>query len=194
MSYYDSKYLKKKKREQGVKKDSLWMSKILLSIIVLLSSLIYINYSESNKEKFKKNIFETNISFAKFNSIYNKYFGDVKIDKDEETVLTFNEAFAYKEIKKIDNYFEVSVTTDYMIPFLSSGIIVFIGEKENFGDCVIVQGNDGVDIWYGNVTVVDHSLYDYVSDGNTLGTVKGDKIYLAFIKDGQNISYEEYFE
>ena len=39
---------------------------------------------------------------------------------------------------------------------------------------------------------MDHSLYDYVSDGNTLGTVKGDKIYLAFIKDGQNISYEEY--
>ena len=189
MKHYSSKYYMKKKTNES--KDNIWMTKILLSIILLLSCLIYVNYSSENKERFKKEVLENNINFSKVNSLYEKYFGTIQVRDDKEE-LVFNEHFSYQDIKQVDSYYEVTVLKEYMIPFLSSGIIVYMGEKENFGDCVIVQGNDGVDIWYGNIEVIEHSLYDYVTSGTTLGVAKTEKIKLAFIKDGIYISYDEY--
>lgn len=189
MKHYTSKYYKRKNTNES--KDNIWMTKILLSIILLLSCLIYVNYSSENKERFKKEVLEKNINFSKINNLYEKYFGTIQVSDTKEE-LVFNEQFSYQDIKQVDNYYEVTVLKEYMMPFLSSGIIVYMGKKENFGDCVIVQGNDGVDIWYGNVEVIEHSLYDYVTSATILGVAKTEKIKLAFIKDGIHISYDEY--
>ena len=75
---------------------------------------------------------------------------------------------------------------------LNSGIVVFIGEKENYGNVVIVQGIDGVDIWYGNITNVNLSLYDYVEKNSILGSSSDDHIYFVIQKDNNYLDYEEY--
>ncbi len=43
-----------------------------------------------------------------------------------------------------------------------SGIVVYIGEKENYKQTVIVQQMNGVDVWYGNIKQANVKLYDYV--------------------------------
>jgi len=70
--------------------------------------------------------------------------------------------------------------------------VVFIGEKEGFGKTIIVQGIDGVDIWYGNVTNISVQLYDYLENDTVMGEVDGQSLYLVIKKEGNNIKYEEY--
>lgn len=168
------------------------LTKILICTIIVLSCLIYTGYNKNNKDKFIKEVFKESIDYSNFNNFYEKTIGNIKEPKKE--ILTFDEKLQYKSITNKDNYYELIVDNMQSVPVLSSGIIVFIGEKENLGNTVIIQGNDGVDIWYSNIDMTDYSLYDYVSINNTLGYTKNDKLYLTFIKNGKNISYEKYLK
>ena len=73
-------------------------------------------------------------------------------------------------------------------------MVIFIGEKDNYGSVVIVEGIDGIDIWYGNMETTTVKLYDYVEKNTYLGTVKGDILYLVYQKDGQFLDYKEYLK
>ena len=68
-----------------------------------------------------------------------------------------------------------------------------MGEKEGYGNTLIIQGVDGTDIWYGNVADTNLNLYDYLDANTILGTSSEDKYYLVFQKDGEYLTYEEYF-
>ena len=70
-------------------------------------------------------------------------------------------------------------------------MVVFIGNKENYGKTIIIEDLDGVDYWYGNISSTSLKLYDYVEKGNPVGEVKKD-LYLVFSKDGKYLNYEEY--
>ena len=73
------------------------------------------------------------------------------------------------------------------ISVIASGIVVFIGEKEDLGNTIIIQGNDGVDIWYSNITENDIKVYDYVEAGSILGSSNSENIYITITKDGEFI-------
>ena len=79
-----------------------------------------------------------------------------------------------------------------MIPSIESGIVVFIGEKENYGNTIIIQGVDGVDIWYGNTDNTNVKLYDYVEKGSMIAMTKTEDLYLVFQKDGKFLDYKKY--
>ena len=68
-----------------------------------------------------------------------------------------------------------------------------MGDKDDLGNTIIIQGNDGIDIWYSNITVSDYSLYDYVSTGDILGVNNEDYYKLTIMKDGKYLEYDEYF-
>ena len=85
-----------------------------------------------------------------------------------------------------------STSKESAIQTLNSGIVVFIGEKEHYNNTIIIQGIDGVDIWYGNVTNVSVNLYDYVEKNTLLGSAMEDHIYFVLQKEGQYLDYEEY--
>lgn len=53
-----------------------------------------------------------------------------------------------------------------MVPTLESGIVVYIGEKEDYGTTVIIDQIDGVEVYYSNITVENLKLYDYVEKEN----------------------------
>lgn len=168
-------------------------TRILIATIFVLGSAIYINWSKSNLENYKKAVFDTNISFTTINSWYKKYFGSsLPINLETNTVPVNKNIEDFQNIEKFHDGVRIQVPNDSAINTLNSGIIVFMGEKENYKNVVIIQGIDGVDIWYGNLENVGFSLYDYVEKGKILGSAKEDHIYLVLQKEGQYLDYEEY--
>ena len=185
-----NKYYNNKKDNKKIKN---YFTKILISIIFLLLCVIFIKLSDNNKQNFEKVFLENSISFTKVNYCYQKYFGDVVPIPDvtkEKTV--FNEDLTYSNMENYLNGKIVTVTNDYIVPSIESGIVVYIGEKEGYNNTIIVQGIDSVDIWYGNIDTTNLNLYDYIKKGDLLGKVKNNSLYLVFMKDNNYICYEEY--
>lgn len=181
----------------SMKKSSKWtifFVKLLVSILITLVILILIKSNNSFKNKFYKKVYSDNISFTYLKSVYNKYIGDSEIlDKivKEETV--FNETLTYKNQEKYLDGVKLVVGSNYLVPISQSGIVVFIGEKENYKNTVIIQRIDGIDEWYGNIENVNVKLYDYVKSGTLLGEAN-DYLYLVYKKDGNVLNYEEYIK
>lgn len=185
-----NKYYNNQKDYKKIKK---YLSKILIAVIFLLVSIIYIKLSDNNKNTYESIFLENSLSFTKINDWYQKYFGNViPVPSVVEDTPVFNEDLTYKNKENYLNGTLITVNNDYMIPVLQSGIVVFIGEKEGYNKTIIVQGNDGVDTWYGNIDNTNLNLYDYVKKGDLIGNVKDNNLYLVFMKDNNYISYEEY--
>ena len=150
--------------------------------------------SNSNfKTIFYKNVYDTNISFNYFNDLYNKYIGDFNFFSDiNSNELVFNENIVYKNKEKYEDGVKIEIENS-IVPINESGIVVYIGEKEKYGNTVIIQRIDGVDEWYGNINNVNVKLYDYVEKGSILG--EGNKyLYLLYKKDGNILNYEKYIK
>ena len=94
-------------------------------------------------------------------------------------------AINYQDIESYKNATKLTVNEQEIINAISSGIVVYLGAKDDLGNTVIIQGNDGVDIWYSNITDTDVALYDYIETGNVLGMANSNYIYLTIIKDGK---------
>lgn len=168
-----------------------WLSKILIVTIITLITLILIKTNSDIKNVIYDNVYNTNINFAKLNKLYKKYFGDSKfLDNKLNSVPVFNEKLIYSKKEKIDNYLKLSVDNDYLVPSLETGLVIFTGVKENFGNVVIIQQVDGVDIWYGNLTNINVKLYDYVDKGTLIGSCNN-VLYLVHKKDGEFLNYED---
>ena len=184
----ESKYYKKMKSKYK-SSDTSWISRMLLSIIVVLISLIITNFDSDIRSKFSSNILEKNINFGSFNKIYNKYIGGKESD-DTTLVVGLTNVVDYEEI---DGSYKIDIKKNEGIEVLAPGIIVYIGDKEEYLNTVIVQGNDGIDLWYSNISLNGYSLYDYVSKGDILGSSLDNNYVLSILKDGEKMKYEEYF-
>ncbi len=185
---------RKKKENNYIKR---LFTRILLSVILLLLSIIFIKYSDKNASFYKKTIFTKNISFTKINKLYQKYLGNIlpfdKIVK-EETKIVFNETLKYSKKNNYKNGVELTVKNNYLTPVIESGIVVFIGEKDDYGKTIIIQGINGIDYWYGNITNESVKLYDYVEKKSLLGESKTDKLYIVLQKDGQYVKFDDYIK
>lgn len=146
------------------------------------------------KEKFYKHVYEDNISFAKINEYYQNLFGSFipleEVIKDTEPV--FNEKLTYIEKNKYLDGVKLTVDGNYLVPVLQSGLVVYIGEKEGYGNTIIIQGIDGIDIWYGNISNTSLKLYDYVDKSSLLGNTLDEFLYLVYKKEGEVLDYEKY--
>jgi len=172
------------------------ITRLLLSIILFFTLIIISNFSLKTNKFIKNNVLNNNIAFSKLSNFYKKYFGNIvpfeDLIQNEQTV--FNEQFTYKNIKNYKDGYEVQVENNYLIPVISSGIVVFIGEKEGLGETIIIQGIDEIDYWYSNVTNISLSLYDYVTKGTLLGSIEGNKMYLTFKRGSEFLEYNEIFK
>ncbi len=167
-------------------------TKILLSVIFILASTIYIKLSPDNLEYFKKHIFESNLTFTKINNWYHNTFGNIlpTVTEPKDNLVSSNSLTDAKE-RYLDGYKITSSGSPVTI--ITSGILVYQGEKEGYGNTFIVQGVDGVDIWYGGITDSNLKLYDYVDANTILGNTKDGYYYLVFSSNGTYLSYEDYF-
>jgi len=192
----------KNKKDKIVKKSKYLKSilyKSLITTVLVLSVLIIAKASDKYKAIIKQNVFDKNFSFASVNEVYTKYLGsalpfkDIKIFK-EETKTTFEEKLKYTEANKYLDGVKLTVEQNYLVPIQESGLVVFTGEKEGYGNIVIIQQVNGIDMWYGNLNNNNVNLYDYVEKGSLLGEVKDTNLYLVYQKDGKYVDYKEYIE
>lgn len=167
--------------------------KTLIVVVLFLASLIYIKQSDKNKNNFKNVVYNNSLSFAKIYNVYKKYLGDVipfkNIFKDN-TKLVSSEKLTYKSITKKDNGYLLSISNNYTISSITSGIVIENKKDSNYINMITVQDKNGLNITYGILTDINVKLYDYIEKGEIIG-VASDKLYLSFKKDNKYLSYEE---
>ena len=192
------KYLNQKKVKEKPKKKNIFVSlinKILICFILVIASLILMKSNKDFKNYLEKNVYTDNFSFAYINNLYNKYFGSVIPSyKTEDVTPVFNEKLEYNNVNKYLDGFKLDVKSNYLVPIIEAGIVVFSGEIENYGKVVIIEGIDGVDIWYGNIKNPNIKLYDYVTKGDYLGEVENNTLYLVFEKNKEYLDFNEYLK
>ena len=169
-------------------------NKLLVLIVLFLINLIVMKSNSEYKEFIYDKIYNNNFSFAKVKNFYNKYLGGVETLEGlvNNTKSVFNETLTYTNKSIYYDGVKLEVADNYLVPIINDGVVVFIGEKENYGNVIIIQGLDGVDIWYGNMSNTSVKLYDYVEKGNLLGEVNGNYLYLVYSSDDKILNYEEY--
>lgn len=167
--------------------------KSLLVVILFLGALIYIRQGDDNKANFKKVVYNNSLSFAKIYNLYSKYLGDALPFKNsikDDTKVVSTEKITYSDIKKENNGYMLTVSKDFTLSALKSGIVVEKKSNEKYGNLIKIQDKEGLEITYGCIDDLEVSLYDYVEKGELLGRTSG-KLYLIFEKDGTYLSYEE---
>lgn len=188
--------IKKKNKKTNKNRSSLYgfISKLLITIILTLIILILLKSNNKLKTFFYNKVYDNNISFATINKWYENHFGSsipFKELVEKDTKAVFNNKLEYSKKEKYLDGVKLSVDKNYLVPILESGMVVYIGKKEEYGNTVIVQQVNGVDVWYGNINNPNVKLYDYVEKGKLLGDVKNNNLYLVFKKDGKVLSYEK---
>lgn len=171
------------------------LSKFLLSIIFLMVSIILIKSNSNIKTFYQEEILTKQINFTKFNDFYTKYFGNILPDYTVPSIPTqmaSNTEFDYNNGTPYLNGTKLETTENYPVPIITSGIIVFLGEKDSLGPTCIVQGIDGIDIWYSHIDTSSLNLYDYVTEGKILAPTESNYFYLTIDSNGNYLTYDTY--
>ncbi len=165
-------------------------------VIIFLFLAIICKSNSSFKDTIYKNVYETNLSFTTFKNFYEKHLGGISFldNMVSDVKPVFSPTLEYSNSSKYYDGVSLDVTNNYLVPVLESGIVVYIGQKEHYGNVIIIQGMDGVDISYSNMLSTSVKLYDYIEKGDLLGEVDGNKLYLVYSKDGKVLNYEEYLK
>ena len=66
----------------------------------------------------------------------------------------------YKDASIYKKGVKLNVDDNYLVPIIESGIVVFIGNKDDYGKTVIIEQVDGVNVWYGNIDNINVSFSD----------------------------------
>lgn len=168
-------------------------SKFLVLIVISLTLLIVLKSNTKLKTYIYENVFQNNLSFAKINSIYKKYFGSSLpiLDNTKESQVVSNNTLKYSKIEKYKSGAKLTVEDNYLVTSMDSGIVIFAGEKEGYGKTIVIQRSDDVEVWYANLNNTSLELYDYVKKGENIGEVKN-TLYLVYVKDGKKLNYKKY--
>ena len=184
---------KKVKRKLVLKKKfKILLTKIMITIIIFLIGLITIKKYPNTKNYIIENIYEKSIKFTKTRELYDKYIGNIvpieKVIIEEKPV--FNEKLTYKHHQIYKNGVELTVENNYLVPALE--VVVFIGEKSDYGTTIIIEQTNGISVFYSNINIIDINLYDYIKKGELIGEAKEEKLYLIFTKEGKYLDYKDY--
>lgn len=184
---------RRNKKSFNVNKKSIksFISKFYFAIIFFLSSIIYTNINDKNLLLYKEYVLTESLPFTKIKGWYEELFGEV-LPKDDNNKMVIKGHLVYKNIENYKDGEVLTLTTNTLINSLQSGIVVYCGEKDDYKNTVIIQGIDGVDIWYGNLTNVSVKLYDYVEKDKLIGETNSDLLYLVIKKDNNFLKYEDY--
>ena len=178
----------KKKNNKVLK----FINKTLTAIFLGLVFLIIMEYSPKFKNYMQNEVLNKNISFGFLGKLYDKYFGEVLPETNDNVVKVFNEKLVYKEKEDYLDGYTLTVNKDYLIPTIESGVVVFIGEKEEYGKTIVIEGENGTTITYGNIKNTDIKLYEYVAKGKYLGETNGENLYVTILKNGEYLDIETY--
>ena len=169
--------------------------KILLCTIIFLSLAILSKKNNTYKEKINYELYENHLSFTKFKEVYDRYLGGIfplENIKTEKNKLVFDEKIKYTNITPYQKGAILEVQSQYLVPNQEAGVVVYVGEKEEYGNTVIIEGLNNIDTWYGNICTANVKLYDYIEKGKYIGETCDNKLYLVYSKNNKYLNYEDY--
>lgn len=171
------------------------LTKTLICINLFLILGIISKTNIQYKEIINNKLYKDNMSFTKFEKVYNKYLGEIfpldTINKTN-TVSVFDEKLKYTSISPYMDGAKLETNINYLIPNLENGIIIYIGEKENYGNVIILETEENINIWYGNVCNSNLKLYDHLNKGDIIGETCTNELYLVYKKDNNILDYNKY--
>ena len=175
-------------------KFSRFCSKFLVCIVLMLGLLIVLKGNPTLKKNVYDKIFSENINFSKITDLYEKYLGSIfPLDiKDSDTQTVSSKKIDYTKAEAYKDGVSLTVSKNYAAGILKSGIVTFAGEKEGYGNTVVILQADDTEVWYGNLSNIEVSMYDYLKAGDIVGQTLDDKLYMAFMKDGKVLDYKDY--
>ena len=169
--------------------------KILTIILLTIITLIVLKKYPKLKDKFYEEIYEKNISFASINHLYKNFFGNpIPFSDYFESKIkpVFHEKLTYYKSEDYLDGVKLIVDKNYLIPSLESGMVIFIGDKDNYPNTVIIEQVNGINVWYSNIENINVNLYDYIDKGTLIGSTISDELYLVYKKDGKILDYNDY--
>ena len=170
-----------------------FINKCLSAVLIGLIALIVMEYSPKFKTFMKEEVLSKNISFGFLGKLYNKYFGEILPESNTDSVVkVFNEKLSFQKIEKHLEGANLTVDKNYLVPAVNSGVVVFIGDKEDIGKVVVIEQIDKTTITYGNILNTSLKLYDYVEKGSFIGEVNDTNLYLSILKDNEYLNVETY--
>lgn len=179
----------------NLKKVYIFLTKTLICIIIFLILAILSKQSNNYKKIIKYELYENQLSFSKLRNIYNHYLGgfipleNITPKKDK---LVFNEKINYKSIASFHEGAILKVSNHYLVPTQESGVITYIGEKEKYGNVIIIDGQNEIETWYGNICNQSVKLYDYIEKGDYIGETCDENLYIAYSKENKFLNYKDY--
>ncbi|WP_054753431.1 M23 family metallopeptidase [Piscibacillus salipiscarius] len=79
-------------------------------------------------------------------------------------------------VKDYEDGIYIEVTEPKNIYPLDRGTVLFAGKKDETGNTVIIQHEDGRKSVYGNLKTIDVFHYQFVSPGQTIGKIEPDEL------------------
>lgn len=166
--------------------------KVLLVVIITVFGSLIVNKNSNIKNIIYDSVYINYLNFSHIKNIYNNYLGDIipfqNVIKEEAV---FNEKLKYRDLSTYNNGIKLTLNNN-IVPILDSGIVIYIGNKDNFNKTVIIENSDGVEEWYGNLDNIKVNLYDYVNKNDILGDTKDNTLYLEFKKDNKSLDYNKF--
>ena len=166
--------------------------KVLLVVIITIFGSLIVNKNSNIKNVIYDSVYINYLNFSHIKNIYNNYLGDIipfqNVIKEEAV---FNEKLKYRDLSTYNNGIKLTLNNN-IVPILDSGIVIYIGNKDNFNKTVIIENSDGVEEWYGNLDNIKVNLYDYVNKNDILGDTKDNTLYLEFKKDNKSLDYNKF--
>lgn len=171
-------------------------TRILLVLVFVLFVLILNKFNRNLSLEFKNDLFNKSFNFVKVNKISQKVLGkDVfYYQGNDNSMQVLSNNFNSFDKQKYMDAEKMVVSSNLPIGSISSGVAVFIGDKENYGKTIIIQGLDGYNIWYCNIKDINIKLYDYVESQSLIGSADGQYIYLLIEKNNKFFTYDEYIK
>ena len=171
------------------------ITRVLISIILFISAGIISRINNDNTSLINKYFFTDSIKFTSINNWYHNNLGKLIPEVKTNTTMVFNNTnILNNNYEKYYDGVKIETLKGSPISSINGGIVVFIGDKENYGNTLIIQGNDGIDYWYGNITNINVNLYDYLEKDTLLGETLEDYLYIVLARDGKYLDYEEYIK
>ncbi|MCD7032928.1 M23 family metallopeptidase [Metabacillus sp. GX 13764] len=179
---YEAEPVTEQKPGHPLFKSNLFMLKLLLSAcLVLFAAITFKNQSPvlDNARTFITSNMEKEFQFAAVSSWYQKQFGQPlaffqQNEKDSSTPKQYAVPASGKVLESFkDNGQGIMVETNKpAVDAMNEGIVISAGENPETGLTVVLQHADGSESWYGHLTQIDVSLYDFVKTGKEIGSIK----------------------
>ncbi|WP_100402217.1 M23 family metallopeptidase [Bacillus sp. FJAT-42315] len=178
-----------------------FLFKALASLILVLAVAIMFKQSSSPSlegQAWMKEVMEKEFQFSKAAEWYEKTLGEplpFTVDgwTEKEKVVNEQAEYAVPVSGKVIEDFQtngrglmVEAGLNEGVKAIKDGTVLFVGQKEEFGQTVIVQHADNSESWYGHVANPSVQPYEKVAAGSVLAQLAPNEqtFYLAIKKDG----------